>query len=299
MSAVSAVIPLLPIKPQYFGFLNTFGILVAIGVLVAAHLIRNFADREGLDEDVIQSAIVWAVSVGFVTSHVFDVLFYQPGAIQRDPLILLKFWQGISSVGGMIGGTLGFLWCIRRINKRDGTHHSALRYADAMAVGVVPGWIFGRLGCTLVHDHPGKQSDFVLAMVFPDGVARHDLGFYEFLWLLVIGAVVWALVRWRNRPTGVIVATAPLMYGPVRFFLDFLRVDRAHGGDTRYFGLTPAHYVSVAITIVGVALMVYAVKRRGTTSAGAGTAADAEGGRAAGGGGRAKAPARKARRRNR
>ena len=61
--------------------------------------------------------------------------------------------------------------------------------------------VFGRLGCTLVHDHVGSRSEFLLAIRFPDG-ARHDLGLYELLYTVAV--LVPAVVRstttrpWRS-----------------------------------------------------------------------------------------------------
>jgi phosphatidylglycerol:prolipoprotein diacylglycerol transferase len=42
-----------------------------------------------------------------------------------------------------------------------------------------------------------------------------------------------------------------VLYAPVRFLLDFLRV-----GDRLYFGFTPGQYFSIALLAVGVVLLV-------------------------------------------
>src|SRR5690606_22992064 len=102
-------------------------------------------------------------------------------------------------------------------------------------------------------DHPGRPSDFFLAVDFPD-MPRHDLGLYEFLALLVIFAIVLWFSR-KDRPVGFLTGLAAALYGPVRFGLDFLRIEGAAGADPRYLGLTPAHYVSVLIFALGVGLI--------------------------------------------
>jgi phosphatidylglycerol:prolipoprotein diacylglycerol transferase len=254
----TAVIPYIPIEPTYFGFLNTFGLAVAIGVIIGAHFARRYTVANGLDEDVMYEAIPYAVIIGFAISHWFDVLTYQPEVILEDPLILVKFWQGISSVGGMLGGTLGFLYYLHV--KRRGT--PKLPYCDMGGLGAVISWVFGRLGCTLVHDHPGAPSDFPLAMEFKDGISRHDLGFYEMLWLIVIASTLMLVARWKARPPGLIISLAPLMYAPMRFYLDFLRETEGANADRRYFGLTPAHYMAIAIFAVGAVLLWYTLKHR-------------------------------------
>ena len=123
-----------------------------------------------------------------------------------------------------------------------------------------PGWFFGRLGCTIVHDHPGLPSDFILAVEYPSG-ARHDLGFYE--WLFTIALIVLLFViRRRGYPAGVLTGITCVAYAPVRFMLDFLRV-----GDERFYGLTPGQYFALVLMVVGGWVLVRAVRpprRRGS-----------------------------------
>ncbi len=255
----ASVIPYFTLPPIGVGDLKLqpFGIAVATGVLVGSHLTRRYAEKNDLSVDVITRMIPWLVIVGFPLAHWFDVFTYQPAALLEDPWLFFKIWQGISSVGGMLGGVVGFLLFFHYY-RREG--HSRMRYADACAIGMVSAWVFGRLGCTIVHDHPGQPSEFLLAIEFKDGIARHDLGFYEFLWLITICTVVFILARNKDRPRGLLIAVLPLMYGPVRFAFDFLRVGAAEGGDARYFGLTPAHYMSIVIFFTGAALLWFSLK---------------------------------------
>jgi phosphatidylglycerol:prolipoprotein diacylglycerol transferase len=118
-------------------------------------------------------------------------------------------------------------------------------------------WLFGRMGCFVVHDHPGLPTNFFLAVdnYNLQGIARHDLGLYEVLW----SAVMIPLLLWMGktkRPWGFYMALVPLAYAPLRFCLDFLRESAEQGGDVRYLGLTPGHYASVLMTLTGVAVAI-------------------------------------------
>jgi phosphatidylglycerol:prolipoprotein diacylglycerol transferase len=118
-------------------------------------------------------------------------------------------------------------------------------------LGLAVGWFFGRLGCSIVHDHPGLPSDFILAVQYPTG-PRHDLGFYE--WLFTIGLIVLLLMlRRRGLPAGMLTGVVCVLYAPVRFMLDFLRV-----GDRLYYGFTPGQYLAVVMLIAGVAVLMRA-----------------------------------------
>ena len=132
--------------------LQPFGILVAIGVLLGSHLIHRRGARMGQNDDALRGLVGWTAVAGFIGAHVFDVLAYQADELSRDPLLLLKIWDGISSYGGFIGGTVGFLIYVRRHRLPTAS------YADTIMWGLAPGFTLGRLGCTIVHDHIGQTS---------------------------------------------------------------------------------------------------------------------------------------------
>ena len=238
--------------------IQPFGLMVALGVVVGAHLMRRWGDKNGLVDDHVRGMILWAVVWGFIGAHVFDVVAYEPHKLAKDPLILFKLWEGISSYGGVIGGTLAVIFYARR-------HKLPLwRYGDGSLIAFVSGLTFGRLGCTLVHDHVGAASDgFFLAVDYPLGTIpgqpgvsglHHNLGFYEFLFLVLMCGMLYGINRWKSRPVGLMVAASATAYAPVRFILDFLRVNPK--ADPRYLGLTFAQWASIAATIAGLWIIV-------------------------------------------
>lgn len=260
--------------------IHAFGILVALAILVGSWLTHRRARMLGLQEDRVRSMIFWTVLTGFVFAHILDVVFYTEGPWDEKRWIsLIDPRAGLSSMGGFFGALVGlFAWC--KVNKQP-----VLPYADSLGFGLAFGWVLGRLGCYLAHDHPGKlASHFPLAVAykcetppcgFPDKFRmfthsditfpRHDLGFEEALCAFCIAILFLILVRFRPR-TGVFVALLATLYGPVRFFLDFLRIDKhldkIAEADPRFFGLTPAQYAAVAVTLAGIALCAYVVRNK-------------------------------------
>ena len=111
------------------------------------------------------------------------------------------------------------------------------------------GWAIARIGCFLVHDHPGRLTRFPLAVQFPGG-ARHDLGLYEAVVLLAIAGLLWRLWA-RRRLEGRLLGLLAVLYGAARFLLDFLRASDVAYADARYAGLTPAQYGSVLLVTWG------------------------------------------------
>jgi len=219
-----------------------FGALVSAGVLLGAGYALRRARRVGIAEAEIAKAILWAVGIGFPLSHIVALAGSERLTALR-PLDWLLFWEGMSSFGGFFGALLGLAIAFRG-------RGSWVPHAETCLQALVIGWIFGRLGCALAHDHVGRPSDFLLAVSFPGG-ARHDLGLYEFLYtLLVLAPAVW-LVERRPRPAGTTIAVIALLYAPARFFADFLRATDLPGSDPRIAGLTLAQYGCVALLGIG------------------------------------------------
>ncbi len=241
------MIPYLDVPTLKLGLieLQPFGVLVAIGVLIGTLVAIRRGREFGLDMHMIRRSALWAVVWGFLVAHIIEVLFYYPGRFREDPWVLLRFSEGMSSYGGFFGGLLG-LFIFTRIY-----HQSFARYTDIVSLGLLTGWIFGRLGCYISHDHPGMRSDFFLAVAYPDG-PRHDLGFYELIFTVVL-YIAFEVIRKRPPPPGHIALLMGLMYAPVRFMLDFLRAF-----DARYLSFTPAQYASAALFLVCLIL----IKRR-------------------------------------
>ncbi|MFW2386960.1 MAG: prolipoprotein diacylglyceryl transferase [Polyangiales bacterium] len=244
--------------------IQPFGVLVATGVLLGAWVAGRFAQRNDLDPVATGDLVTYAVVTGFILGYFLNGFFYERETfmeILRDPSLLFSTWLGLSSYGGFFGGILGcFIWRYR-------TKKELLPYANAVCFGLPVGWLFGRTGCFVVHDHPGKVTDFALAVSDyrfgdPPFEPRHDLGLYEVIFSLAIIALFFTLERTKRRPVGFYCVLLPLVYAPVRFCLDFLRAAPLEGGDVRYGGLTPAQWSSIAMVAVGLAVWQLAVKPR-------------------------------------
>jgi len=224
---------------KYLGLpIHLFGLLVAIGVILGDRLTVREAAKRGLDPQDVRYLNARMVIGGFIMAHLVSVIFYFPERIAENPLILLYIWSGLSSFGGFAGAFITFMYLTRK------DKIPRLAYADAVALGLSIGWIFGRLGCTTAHDHPGRHTDFFLAVRYPEG-PRHDLGFYELLFTIVLSVVLFRFAR-KPRPAGHLIGLAALLYAPVRFGLDFLRATDVARPDERYGSLTPAQWACIA-----------------------------------------------------
>jgi phosphatidylglycerol:prolipoprotein diacylglycerol transferase len=275
-----------PLRIHLFGpvYIHAFGVLVAAAVIAGWRLSLARCRRKGLDPDRFRDLLVYVIGTGFVCAHLYSVVAYFPGDAMRNPLLLLKVWENISSFGGIAGGLLGF-WLYFRIEGRKAGFAERLASIDVIAWAFPFAWAIGRLGCTVAHDHPGTVTSFPLAVSLESAEAReyiqyvyreagrlaelpgaaelgklgfHDLGWYEFLYTLLVMIPVFLLLDRKERAPGFYPLAFPLLYVPARFLLDFLRLS-----DATYFGLTPGQYAGAAAFGVASVLAWTGVLRKG------------------------------------
>lgn len=255
--ALAPIFPYISIPPLQWGpfTIHPFGVLVAIALFVGMYFVQRRGEELGLNPLTVSNLVTVTVIAIFLGSHWFEILAYQPERILHDPWVLLRIWDGIASFGGLLGLLASATWFAAR------QKIPFLVSTDVLLYGGIHAWVFGRLGCTVAHDHPGLFTNSWFSVRWPvndpDQIlnvahlpGRFDLGLFEFLYTFVmLGIVYFTHRRWSWRPgftTGVIFVS----YAPVRFLFDFLRVI-----DKRYLYLTPAQWGSIALLATGIWLL--------------------------------------------
>ncbi|HTM68413.1 MAG TPA: prolipoprotein diacylglyceryl transferase [Candidatus Binatia bacterium] len=246
----------IPLGPVH---IQVWGLMVATGIVVATLVGRREAKRRGLDPDAFVDLATWIMISALVFARLFHVFVYEPAAYLAAPLRIFKVWEGgMSSFGGFFGAAVGALYYARKRKLRF------LAYADAACYAFPLGYGIGRIGCFLIHDHPGTLSHSLLAVRYPGG-ARLDHGLLLSLTGFAIFAVFYVLNRRRIARGEAFGRFLPLLmvsYGAVRFVLDFYRAYDLPGSDVRYAGLTPAQYGSLLL-IAGGAWLLAGMRKAG------------------------------------
>jgi len=221
--------------------LRPTGLLAAAGLLAGLAVARRAARRDGHHPAALTRAVVAGAALGLLGAHLVDLLAYHPERLAEPGAL----WRpaGLSSMGGLLGGLAGVALVL--FGRRPGLS----AHGDALALGLAPGWAIGRLGCALVHDHPGRLTDSPLGVRFPDGL-RHDLGAYEAA-LLGGLALVLLLLRRAGLARGRLLAVLAASYGAGRLLLDGLRAADLPGADPRWLGLTPAQWACLVLLAWG------------------------------------------------
>ena len=224
--------------------LQTWGTFVAAGFLLGGWIAAKRAIKKGLDPKIVWDLVFWIFVAAFIGARAFHVFAYEPGYYLAHPWDAIDPRKpGYAIMGGFLGAWLAF-WIIIRKRGLD-----LLSYADTLVWGLPWGCGVGRIGCFLIHDHPGTLTSFALGVRYPDGQTRHDLGLYLSILGFAIGLAFVVMDR-KKRAAGFYFGSFLIIYGIARFLLDFLRII-----DTRYFGLTPTQWLLLSFVAMGAVIL--------------------------------------------
>ncbi len=251
-SPSSGVLHLGPLPIRAYAFCILAGALVA--VLLGE---RRWVARGG-EKGVIADMAATAVPAGLIGSRIYHVIT-SPSAYLKDPLEALYIWHGGLGIwGGILGGSLGAWFVLRRRGI------SFFAVADTVAPFLAVAQAIGRLGNYFNQELYGRPTSLPWALEIdgahsPDGLpgTYHPTFLYELLWNLgVAGLVLWADNRWqlgKGRALALYVAA----YCVGRGWIEALRIDEAH----HFFGIRLNDYVSATCFLAAVA---YLIVRRGS-----------------------------------
>lgn len=221
--------------------IQVWGLFIALAFLAATWIAARRARAKGLSPDHVWNLAGWIFLASIVGSRAFHVIVYEPAYFAAHPWEALDpRMPGYAIMGGFLGAVVAFTWYVRRLAI------SWIAYADTLIWGLPWGCGIGRIGCFLIHDHPGTLSNGLLAVRYPDGQSRHDLGLY----LSLVGFATGLLFLWLNRKPrapGFWFGTFLIIEGLSRFVLDWLRI-----ADQRYWVLTPAQWLGIVFIGIGV-----------------------------------------------
>ena len=211
-----------------------YGILMAVGIIIAIFLTLKEGKRKKFTEDNILDMCLVIIPCGIVGARLFYVLFELEFYLS-NPIKMLYVWEGgLAIYGAVIGGLVGLFFYARHKKARF------LKLCDCLAPGLVLAQAIGRWGNFFNQEAYGRPITNPNLMWFPfavriDGVHYFDgqictnpyhmaTFFYESMWCLLIFVFLW-LRRKKFKHDGDVLLTYTLLYGIERMFVEGLRGD--------------------------------------------------------------------------
>ena len=254
-----------PLDIHWYGimYLLGFGIAWWLGVR------RIRAGRlPGVTEQSFGDLLFYGMLGVVLGGRIGYVLFYGFGDLLKDPLMLLRVWEGgMSFHGGLLGvAAAGWWW-----SRKQRLHFFDV--ADFIVPLVPAGLGLGRVGNYIGGELWGKLTGADWGVVFPrapefagwsgeqlhaqfasgalDRYARHPSQLYQaVLEGLVTFVVVWWFSR-KPRPRYAVSGLFLLLYGSFRFLVEFVRVPDVQLGYLAFGWLTMGQVLSLPLIALG------------------------------------------------
>lgn len=233
--------------------LRWYGLMYLLGFVLAFFVIRSeLRRREGPIPVEEAEDLLFHLIVGMlIGARLGYALIYNFWVYATKPWEILFIWHGgMSFHGGLIGMVVaGWLFARSR-------GASLLELADIVCLSATPGLMLGRIGNFINGELFGRPTSMPWGIVFPDGgpLPRHPSQLYEsFFEGAVLFTTLW-LLRTRLRRNGQLLSCFLILYGVMRFTIEFFREPDPQIG--YLFGwITMGQLLCAAMMLIGVGLL--------------------------------------------
>jgi phosphatidylglycerol:prolipoprotein diacylglycerol transferase len=228
-----------------------YGLMYIVGFAIAWALARHRARQPGSGWSPAQiDDLIFYCAIGVIVGgRIGSIVFYNFDAWTRDPLMLLRIWQGgMSFHGGLLGVMLAMWLYGRKLGK------SFWEMTDFIAPLAPLGLACGRLGNFINGELWGKPTDVPWGFVV-DGTTRHASQLYQ----AGLEGIALFLILWfysaRRPPRMAVSGMFALGYGLFRFAVEFVRLPDAHIGYLAWGWLTMGQLLSAPLIMLGLVLL--------------------------------------------
>lgn len=237
---MSKMLALNPIAWQAGPFkIHWYGVIIAIGVVLALWLAVREGKRQGIPEDDFYDYLLWALPIAIICARIYYVVF-QWSYYQGHPDEIIAIWDGgIAIYGAILGGfVVMVIFCRQRLI-------SVWKMLDVVAPAVILAQGIGRWGNFMNQEAFGKITTkaaleaqhlpaWLIQQMNIQGSYRVPTFLYESLWD-VTGFILLVLLRQRPHffKQGEVFLAYIGWYAAGRFVMEGMRTDSLMMGPVR------------------------------------------------------------------
>jgi len=242
-----------PIPLRWYGLL--FMLPFVLGTFLTTHIYR----AERVSPQWVEVLTIYVLIGTIVGARLGHMLFYDLQALQADPLVVFKIWQGgLASHGATIALPLA-CWLFARRHRFD-----YLWVLDRLVLVVALAGVCIRTGNLMNSEIGGKPTSVPWAFLFPrdtahllHGVAvpRHPTQIYEALFcVFLLGLLYWTWNRTRERtPRGQLLGLFLVLLFIQRFLGEYLKENQVAFENGRL--LNQGQLLSIPCIVIGIWLL--------------------------------------------
>ncbi len=245
------------VKPQIvdLGFLEIrwYGLLFAAAFFMSYVVLSKFFKKEGIKVELLDKLTLYMFLGTLIGARLGHCLFYQPMEYLKNPIDILKVWEGgLASHGAAVGILIALYLFVR---KRDMTY---LWILDRIGIVVALSGFFIRTGNLMNSEIVGHSTDAPWGFIFTrlgEDYARHPTQIYEALsYLFIFGLLM--LLYYKTQ----IIKKQGLMFGilltllfSARFLIEFVKDIQVDFENT--MSLNMGQLLSIPLILAGLALI--------------------------------------------
>ncbi len=247
--------------------IHTYGVFLALGMMLGLYAAARLGSRDGLSRDRIYDLGLWTLIGALVGSKL--LMFVVDDHVEIFSLDFLR--SGGVYYGGFLGGLLTVVLLTIYYKM------PFWKVGDAFAPGVALGQFFGRQGCFSAGCCWGKETHLPWGVHFtekgheftgvpvygPDGsdLYLHPTQLYESFFMLLVFAFLSYLHK-RKKFDGQVLIAYGVIYGIWRFAVEFVRDDPRGSlfGLNGVLGLSTSQIISLLVGLGALAFMIYKLR---------------------------------------
>ncbi len=235
--------------------IRVYGLLVAVGFLVAIYFAAYLAERQGIKKDVIYDLGFVIIISSIIGARLLYVFVWYKYYLKNFHEIFMVWKGGMVFYGGLIGALIGgFLYI--KIKKLP-----FLKIGDICIPFVSLAHSIGRIGCFYNGCCYGK-IDEKCGVVFPvleDGKPHLPTQIYESILNFINFFILIILYKYFKKKEGFIFYLYFINYSIIRLIIELFRGDEERG---QILFLSTSTFISIIMMIIGIAGLLYLFSKK-------------------------------------
>jgi len=246
-----------------------YGLMIALALLSGYTIFKRYLRAGKLTNEMLDSLLIYIAVASIVGARLGHCLFYEPGFYLKNPLEILKIWEGGLASHGWAIGILIALWLYNRKFKIP-----FLWLMDRIAIVVALGAAFIRMGNFFNSEIYGLPTDLPWGVMFVSDtlidsttgeilptVPRHPTQIYEALSYLLIFIAAFIFYRKKHMEVrnGFMFSSFMIALFTARFLIEFVKNDQVAFEAGLSFNM--GQLLSLPFIIAGIGILIWTKRK--------------------------------------